>query len=541
MTAFTRSLGSQSGVQLNEVIDDSSSGLAASNIDQIFATVGRFQRGRIDKSFYVDPSTLAAKLGPNSSIQISALNECYTHVYNALNNGAVQGVISRLVPAAAVNSYMVFSLTTAPVPIGSWTVSAAVPATAYGLLVQHLECHNDGVTIQLGAVQNLVSGVAAATNMVRLQLIDNQTGLVLSGYDFTGSLLPSSVDEYGVSNYLPNVVSALTGSVVVQVGASFTTVPAGTAFYGLDVNGNQLWNTANLNYFTEGGTIYASTDYANALTRLRYSSKPFGYLMSGGSQSPVLLSQMIAMGDAINVQTVWDVPGSLSPAAAITFVNSLSISTRYSQCYWAPLTSTDPLNGGKFTWGTSCDNVAMRCARNARTDGNGLAPKNYPVAGSSFPLSRTSITQTYTPTDPEMSALADARINPVIFVRYNSSSKYVFFDSLTGANTTGGTKLINVTEMATSVDDMVTLYAQQCVQLPMATAIKRMSKFLKDLFAATDAADWTTASNFITGNLSNTWTVAANAQRPFDRMDVNYWVHYDGTARAIYVQQTVSR
>jgi hypothetical protein len=541
MSAFTRQLADQSGVQLNDVIDASNIGLAATNIDQIFGTTARLTRGRIDRAFHVDAGTLTMKCGPSASIQLSALNEAYTHIYQTLSNGANMGVISRLVPAAAVNGYMVLTMSAGSPPVGTWSTSTTAPST-YAIYLQHLDCHNDGVTVQINALQNLVSGVAQATNMVRLQILDNQTGKVLNGYDFTGSLVSTSVDEFGMSNYLPNVIAAQTDGVVAWVSASFTSVATNVAFYGNDTNGNPLWLSASLTPFTEGGTVYANSDYDAALNRLRYSPRPFGYLMSGGTQNTALLSKLLTLGYNLNVQCSWDIAGSLTPSAAITFYNSVAPNSRYSQCYWAPIMSQDPINGGSFYWGTSCDNIAMRCARNARTDSNGLAPKNYPVAGSAFPLSRVGMRQTYTPSDPELSSLADSRINPVIFVRYNNGGKFVFYDSLTGANSIGGTKLINVTEMSSSVDDLVTKYAQECLQFPMAVAIKRISKFLKDLFAATDSAGWTTPSpQGLLLNGSNEWTVAPNAQRPFDRVDINYGVHYDGTARAIYVQQTVSR
>ena len=35
------------------------------------------------------------------------------------------------------------------------------------------------------------------------------------------------------------------------------------------------------------------------------------------------------------------------------------------------------------------------------------------------------------------------------------------------------------------------------------------------------------------------YKVTRNAQQPADRMDVEYWLHYDGVARQIYVQQSI--
>lgn len=233
-------------------------------------------------------------------------------------------------------------------------------------------------------------------------------------------------------------------------------------------------------------------------------------------------------------------PGDLSPSAAITFYNQLNIDTHYSQCYWAPLLSTDPLNGGKDYLGTSGINVGFRCARNARTDANGVPPKNYPVAGKDWALDRTGIIQTYSPSEQELDDLAKAKINPVIFIAYNSGGRFVFSDSLTGAKTEGDRKLVAVADMSSQVDDWVTAYGQEVLQLPMEVAIKKMTDFLQQLFEGIEAAKWIKPSKQL-NNRSFVGEVKPNNQRPKDRMDVNYWLSYDGTTRAIYVQQTISK
>ena len=35
--------------------------------------------------------------------------------------------------------------------------------------------------------------------------------------------------------------------------------------------------------------------------------------------------------------------------------------------------------------------------------------------------------------------------------------------------------------------------------------------------------------------------IKPNEARPYDQMDVNYWVHYDGTARQIFATQTLTK
>jgi hypothetical protein len=158
-------------------------------------------------------------------------------------------------------------------------------------------------------------------------------------------------------------------------------------------------------------------------------------------------------------------------------------------------------------------------------------------------LNRTGIKQLYFPDVYELSDLANAKINPVIFERYTSGGRYVFTDSITTAKVMSSyRKLITVAEMSSSLDDMVAKYGKEVLQLPMELSIKRMSTFMKLLLESMRSSDWLVPSNEPDlGEKGWAFTVTRNSIRPADRMDVNYWTHYDGVVRAIYTTQTLSR
>jgi hypothetical protein len=159
--------------------------------------------------------------------------------------------------------------------------------------------------------------------------------------------------------------------------------------------------------------------------------------------------------------------------------------------YWAPLEADDPLNGGKVTWGTGGLQLGMRCARNARINAKGFAPKNYPVAGKDWAVNRTGIRQLVRPSEQDESDLAKSKINPVIFQTYNGGGRFVFNDSLTAAKSlVSYRKLINVAEMSSTVDNWVALYAKELVQLPMGDFIRRMNAFLQLLFEGAQSSGW---------------------------------------------------
>lgn len=532
---FTRQLGARPGVQLNPILDDSER-FVGGNADQIVGITGRFARGRIDRAFRVERSKMVRLLGKSASTKVSALNECYIQLYESFASGTYEAVVFRLTTEDAVLNWAVCKSDT--VPANVWA-TAATPAAGYAFALKHMECFNEGVTFEVNAVEKLDTDgtTQIATKEVQIRMLDMDGDTL---YEFAGSLDPAAVDEFGQSRYLPDVAAFVTGeNVEVQVATGATILPTAT-FYGKDVNGDDKWESKALVYFTEGGTGYTNADYDRAMSALKYNDFSFGYLMSGGTLAVALLTRLFALGKDINKQVVWDIPGSYTPDQVITFRDQLNVDSHYAQSYWAPLLTDDPLNGGRAYIGTSGMNVGFRCLRNARTDANGIPPKNIAVAGKDFPITRTSVRQTYNPTENELDDLAKAQINPVLFVRYNTGGRYVFTDSLTCAKTFADRKLIAVADMSSQIDDWVTAYAQECLQMPMKAAVKRMTDFLQDLFEAVEAANWLVPSKHL-GDRSFVATVKPNEQRPTDRMDVAYWLSYDGTVRAIYVQQTIAK
>ncbi|MFM0432383.1 hypothetical protein PQQ75_25455 [Paraburkholderia aspalathi] len=613
---FVRQLGAQPGIQLNPVLDNSD-GFAPGTADQIFGTVMRATRGRIDKPFYVDAGTVSAKLGPGESMRVTPLNEAYVHVVEALNNGATRGAIQRLVPASAVLQMMVAvtdavgsgaalvatiaagavtgatitsggtnypanvtiqiggpgtgavlkatvvagvitavaliaggtGYTSAPMltVVGGTTTTYSVAATEPGSFlfsVNHLECYNDGAKISYHADELTdANGNPVANPAITFRLLDANDVNIFG--DISASLDPTAVDDYNNSLYLPDVVAALTDAMVLVVGAGATVVPNSDA-YGRDANGLDQWSTSQvLNYFTEGGFTYATADYTKAVNALQFTPLDYGYIASCGSQSVALVSQLSALAYNVNTCFKLDVPGTLTPAEAIAWVAQLSlVGTKdyYCHVYWSPIKSADPTGiNGNSVFGTSTFNIARACARNAQTDANGFAPKNYPIAGKAWPLNRTNMSQIYTPSDNELSDLAAAKINPVLFTKYNGGGLYVFTDSLTSATTTVSfKKLISVAEMSSSIDENVVMAGREFIQLPMAICLKKFKDFLKTYFEGAQAAGWLVPTATLNGAAFQ-YSVTPNAQKPADNVDVKYSLRFDGVARQITVTQTITK
>lgn len=459
----------------------------------------------------------------------------------------VDGVITAVVVSAGGTGYTVAPTATAA-EIITHTVSATEPVAPYLLAVKHLECYNDGITLEYRADENKAGGVAAANNKITLRIRDKD-GVLL--YEFYGSLDPAAKDDYGNSAYLPDVALALTDAVEISIGtigAGATVIPDSLA-YGYDVNGQEKWAKSGvLVCFDEGGTAYTTADYMGARDKLQYTPFNYAYISSGGTQSPALLAQLAQLAFDTNRQLRFDIPGNLTPEAAITFVEQLNMgaspTAHLMHAFWAPIKSDDPTGiNPKGHLGTATLNIAYACLRNAQTNAKGFAPKNYVIAGREWPIRRTRMTQVYSPRDQELNALARAKINPVMYEVYTGGGRYVFRDSLTCALVESSLKkLISVADMSTSIDDAVTRFGKDVLQLPMQISVKRMQDFLIELFSGAEASGWLVPSGAPEMN-GKAWKfdVRPNEVRPYDRMDCSYWLRFDGTVRQIFVTQTLTR
>lgn len=542
---MSRTISKRSGVQQNYISDKSEIGSTAADYNGGF--IGRFTRGRTDKVFAVSLEKLERQLGAAVSLSVSPLGEAQIHVHEALSYGAQQAIVSRMIATDSVNKLLIATAavpadgaTTAPPVWSTGLESAGLPEGAL-IAFKHLECFNDGLTCEINAqpAEDKL-GVQVAATTITVQFVDPVTAKVIIG-PFTGSLDPRATDEQGQSAFIADVIEKGTDLINVVEVASPGAVPVKAAFYG-----KGKFSSATLNYFSEGRTVYTSAEMASAVDRLRRSRPNFTYLCAGGSENVALLAMLAELGREINKQFPFDVPGRFTPEAAATFVQSIgaSVKTLYAQAYWAPLKRNNPIAGGKAYFGTAGQQIGLRCARNAQVNSKGIAPRNRPIAGSDYGLRGTGITQMLEVLDEELELLAENQINPCIFKDYPSGAKYAWVDSLTGAQTTGATKLIAVAEMATFLDDKVAAYGQETLQKPMSESITMMTRFLGSksggLLPAIESAGWLNPTADLNG-MSYQAKAGRNEAAPYDEMDVLYDVCYDGTNRITRAQQTIVR
>lgn len=544
---MSRNVTKRSGYQQKFIQDKSAIGSISGDYNG--ATVGRFTRGRVDQVFAVTRPQHERTLGAPISLTVSALGEAHVQAYEALRYGAQQMIVSRLIASDAVNKLLIAK---AGVKTGDelnapavWSLGLESEGLPAGALIafKHLECFNDGLVCEINATATEnAEGEPVASKAITVQFLDPVSGNVIIG-PFSGSLNPAAMDEFGQSDFIADVIEQGTDLIkVIEVAEGAEVAPA-SPFYG-KLNNKAKFTSTKLDYFTEGRTVYTSAEMEAAIDRLRRSRPNFTYLGSGGTENVALLSLLADLGKEINKQFVFDVPGRLSPQAAVTFILSIGASVKnlYCQAYWAPVTRVNPIAGGKAYMGTSGQQIGLRCARNAQINAQGIAPRHRPIAGNSYGLAGTGITQQYTPSDDDLELLAENQINPVIFKDYQDQGgqKYAWVDSLSGEQTTGVTKLISAAERSTFLDDKVAGIGQASLQKPMSEAITDSARDLQKILKAMESAGWMNPTAELDGRA---WEaeVKRNEAAPYDEMDINYAVCWDGTNRIARGGQTVVR
>lgn len=545
---FVRNLGHQTGVQLNPLVDLSER-LPSGAGDQAFGVVLRATRGRIDRAIVVDSGDVTAKLGAVEPMRVNLINEARAQLSEALTISGGYAVVSRLVRADQAQVKWATLVATDPVaPATAKTYAFGVSDdkldTGFVLQLKHLGCFNDGIKLSVWSEPVTVGGIEQSTKTINLRVTD-AAGNTL--FFFQGSTDPDARDDYGRSAYLPDVVAARTDEVEILVEPNAEFSP-GEALYGYNANGAEQWLSSGvLVTFIEGDHAYTGDDYQEAVDRLKYAQHNFAYIASGGSQSSSLLSKLADMATETNRQLRFDVAGDLDVDAAIAFVESLSLSYRdmahLLQSFWMPVRCDDPSGANPNGYlGSAMLNIALACRRNETINASGLAAKNYPIAGRSHPIRRSGLRQTFKISEMQLSNLARARINPVIFDTFADGSYCVFRDQITLSVADNSLRrLISVVDMSTAIDDQLARFGKSLINsYPMTMAIKRMSDYMRELFGAAETAGWLVPSAEM-GGASFQFVVEPDVERPYDKMNLRYSLRYDGALRQIEMTQYLSK
>jgi hypothetical protein len=569
---FTRQLGEESGTQLNPLVDESTLPTTM-NEDQVIATVGRFNRGRIDKPFVVTRGSFKRMLGKGESIRSNMLNETYVQIFEALQKGAKAVVVQRLVSLngagigwAYIKDDSEVGFTSGKtdldiaidpesnefeaIEVGSSILTVSGNSFSYFLAVKHLECFSEGIMLEIHADELLDDdGFEIDNDFITLRVLDSY-GVKL--FEFAGSLDEDAYDENGKSLFIGDVVQSKTDLVQVQISANVS-VGAGSNAYGYDDNGSQKWyRTPVIKTYEEFATgsevtSYFNDDYHFAADALAKTKIPFGYMSTGASNNVALIKALAYTSYQLNTPLAVDIYGEAPALAVLQFMNELNLSAADENhliwTYWCPVKSDCPAGiNPRGYFGTSMYILARACLRNSVKNRYGISAKNFPIAGSDNPINRTNMTQTRPISAPNLSRLAKYRVNPVVFKTFSDRSSVVPIDSLTSSPQNSLKKLTSVADMASWIDRQVLRFANQVLQKPMSVAIKATNEFMLDLFERVESSGWLVPSEDPQMD-GKTFKYGAypDPSNPYDKMIYAYSLHYDGVARQIEVTQTVSK
>lgn len=569
---FVRQIGEQSGIQLSPTVDrtDGVAGIG----DQTAAIVGSFTRGRFDKPFWVDAQTLRARLGLPVSIAKSLLNEAYLHIYEALNDGASQVLVSRLVRETATNDYVIIQVDAAagtlqtelgeplldqnnePLTVGNTAIILTDDQIATGyagelaIAFKLKDGINEGFVVRANfdayddvdawIIETETQSFNPKSLRISIEILDKTTLQLL--YSAIGAVHPDSVDEFGQTRYIGNLASDVFQFFAGNLPNAAYQEALQDSTIGVMADGTRLYIRQAVAPYHHIDTAYTNSELDTACNALRYSNEDFGYIMGGGTRSVPLLARLKDLAYHTETLLAIDVPCEYSEEDAITWVNNLNFDEFLVSCYWTPLRCDDPLNGGKASWGSSGAQIGLRCNRNARINSLGFAPKQSPIAGKDWPLPRTGISQLRTPSPIQLSNLAKAKINPVILDKFSDGSRYTFRDCLTMARTlVSKKKLISVADMSTHLNQVCVRIIKDHLQKGMTVAIARSRAQIERLLKNAEASGWLVPSRdpMMLG-LTYTLELKPNEARPNDWMDVRLAVSFDGVARVAIIEQTIT-
>lgn len=580
MTTFFRILGMQAGIQLNMISDESGT-LPIDQSDQRAAISGIFDRGRVDKAFIVNGSNIRRRLGAPTPLRGANPIEAYRHVDHAIWKGAQEVFVARVMNDYT-NKWVVLTLDDAlgtagqilseygdPITdeMGAYLLPEIVadPAAAPEFSVRaYLSTDNglsDPKSIIAFKLKDLITGGFTLRTSVddgaertpsidrvfiNIAIVDKDNQTVL--YAIRGTISQTAQDEQGKSLYIGDYADNYNDVFQFARGqyadADLLDVLNSDAASVLGQAVDKAWP---LTPFVQGTTALQPINYVNAVSLLTARQTEFFYLMGGGTQNSSLLREIYNFGRRWNKSVQIDIPSYMTPEEGATWLADLGLDPK---SYWVSVTHNlssfiDRLTTMRVRIGLSGYKVGLACARNAIRNTNGFAKKQHPIAGYDYPISLAG-QRMEVELDPAQNGdgylldlMARYHINPVLFDDFGQDeARWVFYDSLTQyLPNEKDMKLESVAERAMNLDSTVVGIVKRLQQSDSETVISdandRISAYFDDVFGA----GWIKVSDKI-GGKSYLLSVK-QTNNSDDSIDVNYTIHYVGTNRQTFVQQTV--
>jgi hypothetical protein len=237
---------------------------------------------------------------------------------------------------------------------------------------------------------------------VTLDQIDSLGGRKpLEVWDF--SLLHDAVDDMGKPAYLPVVLENNDSRMRAVVNFSAELPSSWNGEVDMSFQGGYAGDYSSI----------SSDDYAKGLNVLNNSIVEYTALLALGCYDGPTLMALANHGRDVRVDYFFDLPSTITPAAALVMAAGQGMGSMESACrYFFPYQCDDPFNSGKIVFGMSCDAFV------AKSRGVALFPSvggwhMSPAGASRGVIGRTGISPLPGAALIDHEAFVPARINSV--------------------------------------------------------------------------------------------------------------------------------
>lgn len=546
MTVVTKALGAAPGIQWQGVVDQSGGSRSGSLGVGLF--LGAFGRGRLDRAFPVTADTISARLGYDPS------DADYMAVQDALDSGIPQvwvrriraGMAETVAESGTFDNYTLPSRVVTVVAGG--TVGLAGSSPKLSITFEMEDVMDDGCKLDVAFFQRAGSMTVTGLDDIIARLVwkDSVTGEEL--YRLSG-LLQSRDGEPSLAQSAEDSELFSVFTVTASVAADAVTAILASAAYNSTGTLGRGKATLTIPAISAGATATPPTAYMNAVfDDVRQMADKPKYI--GVAKTSALTTWTLAMRlmDKLNCHLVGELAGNLSIDNAVALAASLDPADHRVALFYNPHPARPrdaiSVRGAKAIRPVIGVQIGYRLLRNAAIDARGIPPLNVPIAGYDFPVRFKGMTASNDVVldEPALNRLAEAKITPVLFERYEDGGRFVFGDLLTqyGGSKTSALRLSNAAEIITFTEDVV-------LQIIRRHMLRGMNRFI-------DSAD-TDCRRFLDGCVTAGLLVPAEdldgypyvlsitprEDRPFDGVNVSLGRRPEGAVRAVYFNDTVNK
>ena len=295
-------------------------------------------------------------------------------------------------------------------------------------------------------------------------------GTLNNDEDDNSSLLSIAYAQEIFSNF--DLSFGLTALADIQLSTAFN------ASNGLGRNKGTLTLPADNPPVIDGDTLY------QLLTTL--TKKP-AYLVLPRHDDLTVYNAVYRAADKLNIPLDVEIDPTLTVDQAAQFTTTLEADDHRVQFIWSPNLCRPrdaiSLRGRKTPAYAMGEYLGKKLLRNARTNAQGLAPINEPVAGERYPFGMKGLVkrQDVILDDSDLEKLAKAKINVIRSIQFDTGVKFVLSDVLTQKiSANGALRLVNAAEIACQT-------VNRCIEILRRHMLRGMTSYITDASRDIDA------------------------------------------------------